>query len=208
MVVSECKSKAGLPVKQSSEELRDTIQQAANEILTFRPPGAPPVGNDTVAAAAQKPREDQNPWSGVRIDDYVNDIDHILNTMPEPEKSKEDEWFFKICECGYVTWKSKDINSMTGIIADLEQHKRDKHSERKAGESSGRGRQAFIDATRMVVIPEGMDNRTSVLHPARTLPGVLDHKAGIKAIYILYLMFNKPCTFHIVLFQCVNISWC
>ena len=38
----------------------------------------------------------------------------------------------------------------------------------------------FLEATKRIIVPESVDNRSSVLHPVRTFPGILDHKVGAK----------------------------
>ena len=159
------------------------IQQAASEILTYRPPGAPPLANDPVAAAAAfvnvSQRESSRRKPEERVDEYIEEFEEVMKKVAEEDEG----WYFKDCKhpgCNYVTWRSRDVNAMTGIIADIDYHRKIAHPEVKDSGNSGRGREAFLEATKLITIPEGMDNRTSVLHPARTLPLPLDHKAAVK----------------------------
>ena len=64
---------------------------------------------------------------------------------------------------------------------DLKKHVEEVHKEARTNPMGlNMGREAFSRATAPVSLPAGLDNRSSILHPARALPGILDVKMGVR----------------------------
>ena len=94
------------------------------------------------------------------------------------------EWFQYFCDrvgCSFATKKSQNPLVVSGLIAELDLHWRDKHSAGKESvDSVHKDRMAYEEATKRVTVAEGVDNRSNLLHPMRFAPGVLDCRVAAK----------------------------
>ena len=93
-----------------------------------------------------------------------NETQSGVSRRGEPSKPKE-EFYQRECDrarCGFKTIWSRSPAAYTGIVDKLRLHISDKYGpESKRDRIAGGGqidRQAFLDATRIVVIPEAEDN--------------------------------------------------
>ena len=120
--------------------------------------------------------------SSINKDDNLNDILDTLESMSDGGKPSE-VWYELKCErpgCSWKTLKSNDPMAIAGLTLQLDLHLRDQHQQEGRGASMNAAHRSFVDATKKVVYAEGMDNRSSILHPVRMIPGVLDHRVGAK----------------------------
>ena len=104
------------------------------------------------------------------------------------EKVKEHSeviWYQRECEepnCTYKTLRSTDPAAYQWIVADMESHMKIKHAQSGAKDTADNNaaRRSYIEATKPRTVPEGIDNRCSMLHAWRTQPGPLDHTVAVK----------------------------
>ena len=89
--------------------------------------------------------------------------------------------YFKTCDfCSYTSIKSTDPVAYTGMVADVADHIARHHSGKRQ-EGTNEAAHAYAEATKTVEVPAGLDNRSSIIHVARTYPGILDPFEGARA---------------------------
>ena len=145
------KTSTGLPLRQTENQLKTTTAEAAREVLSFRPPGAPPADDDPVALlAAQLDGQGQGDlhaggdaplWSERVMSQYMQDIEDVLSQGGDEGRNEEGEGssrqknptgfkYYKKCDregCDYVTIGSDDPLAIQGISFDLKNHIEDRH---------------------------------------------------------------------------------
>ena len=162
-------------------------------MLSFRPPGGPPVSDDAIAKIAgnatsssqeRYPYGDPSP-SGARNDQ----LDDVLSVLGLPNgdifpSSDPFPWVQRDCDregCSYRTSRIQGSNAHAVAAMDIEMHNKQFHAESVGSQVFGNlAQHSFTEATRKVTVKEQTDNRSSILHEVRTWPGILDAKVGAK----------------------------
>ena len=177
-----------MPKPQSTAQLREATSKAVEELQGFRPAGGsilqvpsapafkdPVFGRDDAAHIVGETNNNES------FDDLLDIINQDMGGGPQSLGSGSVVWYQKKCErCDFVTMRSNDVHAMEAIVKEMEQHLRDQHPTKGPNETFSAARAAYVEATKLTEVEAGVDNRSSILHPMRTRPGVIDHRALIK----------------------------
>ena len=195
----------GLPRAQDPGKIQQVVAKVQEETRTFRHPAAQNKEDDSLARVyaafeafdnaamgSSGSQEKSGRTYSVR-DAGIRQINPNYGNGGVQKEPKVDmntgpqfndtDVFEMLCDrpgCNFKTWRSSNPTAIPGILAQLELHIRDKHSNERGPQEESAGRRAFIEATKQTVVLEGVDNRSSILHEVRLRPGILDHKMGAR----------------------------
>ena len=186
----------GVPRLGSDEEMMAARIAASREVLDYRHGGVPPRQDDPVVAmagastAADVHLNRLQKSSSNRSNTYVgSEWGQQKDHSPVAQESTggvEGEIYQEVCDrqgCGFKTIKSSNPLAYAGIVAALQLHISDKHPTGEDNDSGSMGhaeRQSLLEATKMLQLPAGCDDRVRNFHDARFLMGPLDPQAAAK----------------------------